>query len=157
MTMWITLRFHQDSDGTIYEISKWDTYWPRPTENTFCPIRVKRSKAMNMFLEVFDHWKNYMSTTANSVNIEPSYSGVRVSFAADFKYNKEKRVGNMAVTGRVQIRPIFFFFSFSGKYKAVLYFNHIAFMYNHAPWQHHTIIKIGIVCREAKQQQQNCG
>lgn len=30
-------------------------------------------------------------------------------------------------------------------------------MYNHAPWQHHTIIKIGIVCREAKQQQQNCG
>ena len=38
-------------------------------------IRVKRSKAMNMFLEVFDHWKNYMSTTANSVNIEPSYSG----------------------------------------------------------------------------------
>lgn len=120
-------------------------------------IRVKRSKAMNMFLEVFDHWKNYMSTTANSVNIEPSYSGVRVSFAADFKYNKEKRVGNMAVTARVQIRPIFFFFSFSGKYKAVLYFNHIAFMYNHAPWQHHTIIKIGIVCREAKQQQQNCG
>lgn len=60
-------------------------------------ICVKCSKVMNMFLEVFDYWKNYMSIMVNFVNIELFYLGVRVFFVVDFKYNKEKRVGNMVV------------------------------------------------------------
>lgn len=66
---------------------------------------VKRSK-VDMFSDVFDHWNSYTSTTANSVNLEASYSVASGSFAADFKYNKEKQVADNAVTARVQIRHI---------------------------------------------------
>ena len=49
---------------------------------------VKRSK-VDMFSEVFDHWNSYTSTTANSVNLEASYSVASGSFAADFKYEEK--------------------------------------------------------------------
>ena len=68
---------------------------------------VKRSK-VDMYSEVFDHWNSYTSTTANSVNLEASYSVASGSFAADLKYNKEKQVADNAVTARVQIRHLFY-------------------------------------------------
>ena len=68
---------------------------------------VKRSK-VDMFSEIFDHWNSYTSITANSVNLEASYSVASGSFAADFKYNKEKQVADNAVTARVQIRHLFY-------------------------------------------------
>ena len=70
-------------------------------------IPIKRSK-VDMFSEVFDHWNSYTSATANSVNLEASYSVASGSFSADFKYNKEKQVGDKAVTSRVQIRHMFY-------------------------------------------------
>ena len=61
-----------------------------------------------MFSEVFDHWSSYTSATANSVNLEASYSVASGSFSADFKHNKEKQIEDTAVTGpRVQIRHLF--------------------------------------------------
>lgn len=53
---------------------------------------------------MFDRWNSYTSTTAHSVNLHASYSVVSGSFAEDFKYNKEKLVGDKAVTTRVQLR-----------------------------------------------------
>ena len=75
-------------------------------DNAFV-IPVKRSK-VDMFSEVFHHFKSYTSTTANSVNLEASYSVVSGSFAADFKYNKEKQVEDKAITARVQIRHLLY-------------------------------------------------
>lgn len=75
-------------------------------DNAFV-IPVKRSM-VDMFSEVFDHWNSYTSATANSVNLEASYSIASGSFSADFKYNKEKQVGDKAVTARVQIRHLFY-------------------------------------------------
>lgn len=75
-------------------------------DNAFV-IPVKRSK-VDMFSEVFDHWNSYTSTTANSVNLEASYSVASGSFAADFKYNKEKQVEDKAITARVQIRHLLY-------------------------------------------------
>ena len=71
-------------------------------DNAFV-IPVKRSK-VDMSSEVFDRWNSYTSTTAHSVNLHASYSVVSGSFAEDFKYNKEKQVGDKAVTTRVQLR-----------------------------------------------------
>ena len=75
-------------------------------DNAFV-IPVKRSK-VDMFSEVFDHWNSYTSTTAHSVNLEASYSVASGSFAADFKYNKEKQIGDKSVTARVQIRHLLY-------------------------------------------------
>ena len=52
-------------------------------------IPIKRSK-VDMFSEVFDHWTSYTSATANSVNLEASYSVASGSFSADFKYWQQR-------------------------------------------------------------------
>ena len=66
-------------------------------------IAVKR-RNVNMFSEVFDPTGNATRVLRQTL----FYSVASGSLAADFKYNKEKRVGDKAVTTRVQIRHVLY-------------------------------------------------
>ena len=74
-------------------------------DNTFV-IPIKRSR-VDMFSQTFDHWSNYSSTTAASINLEVSYLTIASgSFSTDFQYNKERQVNDKAMTTRVQMRHL---------------------------------------------------
>ena len=72
---------------------------------------VKESK-VHMFAELYDHWNNYSSTTAKSINVEASIScsfgSIGGSYSSEFESVKKHQVEDKAVTTRVQMRHVLY-------------------------------------------------
>lgn len=71
-------------------------------------VPIKKSK-VDMFSELYDHWSDYKSSTARSINIGAQFfSVVSGSFSADYQYNKERQVNDFSFTTRVAVRHLLY-------------------------------------------------
>ena len=67
-------------------------------------IPVQESR-VEVFAEFFDHWDNYTSMTASSINVEADFfSVVSGKFSTDYMSTKSHQVNDKAKTTRVQLR-----------------------------------------------------
>eukprot|EP00794_Sanderia_malayensis_P016624 gene16624-18314_t len=75
-------------------------------DNTFV-IPLKESK-VSTFASLYDHWTNYSSTTATTVNVEAHgsffFGSISGSFSTSHRHVKKSQVEDKAVTLRVQMR-----------------------------------------------------
>lgn len=76
-----------------------------PNNVNILPVK---NSIVEMFSELYDHWNNYSSATAKSINAEVSAEfkmfSVSGSFSSEFESVKKHQVEDNSVTTRVQIR-----------------------------------------------------
>ncbi|XP_008053601.1 macrophage-expressed gene 1 protein [Carlito syrichta] len=67
----------------------------------------QKQSNLEMNSEILESWKNYQSSTSNSINMELSlYSKVNGKFSAEFQRIKTLQVRDQSVTTRVQVRNL---------------------------------------------------
>jgi L-fucose isomerase-like protein len=62
------------------------------------------------YAELFDHWKNYTSTTSSSINVGAgltlAHLGISGSFSDESESIRSHQVNDKSVTTRVQVRYV---------------------------------------------------